>query len=542
MTTLAATADAAFLMSIVKPIVFLGVVGAWGWAWSKCDKDAEFFYLKRRLINVGLLLVGVAGLSAMLLIPYFILGVLAGVLLLAGSLVGYAFYRNTKVPKDQLWSLSLDSFQKKAANYRKSQQQKAANTRFKTPKGQVLEVPVGEDPDVAPHKAVADALDFAFPRGAEAVEIVIEGNAAQFVAKVDGIRYAQPAPDPQLAILIVDYIKKISGLDLEDRRRKQTGKIVAASEEHGDHTLGITTSGSTRALSLTLDIDPEQRSTLPISMLGMLPNQLAYLQKLLKENKGAVLLGGDRHQGVPTTRYAMLQDIDPYTNSVVTFEEQIQTELEGVEHHRIDVGMPANEFNQKLGTIIRADPNVLMLSRIADADSCKLLAKSAHEMRFIVPMPQGDTTSALKTWVKSVGDPKLAADALVCVIAQRLVRRLCTTCRIPYTPEPSAVKKLNLPPDKVGTLYRASGRVMVKDKEEPCPDCRGLAYRGRVGVFEVMPLDDTARTFIAKQQWDQLQTYMRKQGMIYLQEAALAKVVEGITDIKEVQRALKKDE
>jgi type II secretory ATPase GspE/PulE/Tfp pilus assembly ATPase PilB-like protein len=281
---------------------------------------------------------------------------------------------------------------------------------------------------------------------------------------------------------------------------------------------------------------------LPLNLLGMLPNQIAYVQQLLKENKGVVLLGGDRHQGVPATRYALLQDIDPYTNSVVTIEEQVQTELEGVEHHRIEIGMPANEFNQKLGQIIRADPNVLMLSRIADGESCKLIARSAHEMRFLVPMPQGDTMAVLKTWVKVVGEPKLAADALVCVMAQRLVRRLCTTCRIPYTPDPSAVKKLNLPPDRVGTLYKASGRVLVKDKEEPCPDCRGLAYRGRLGVFEVMPLDDNARGYIAKQQWDPLQTYMRKQGMIYLQEAALAKVVEGITDIKEVQRALKKEE
>lgn len=126
------------------------------------------------------------------------------------------------------------------------------------------------------------------------------------------------------------------------------------------------------------------------------------------------------------------------------------------------------------------------------------------------------------------------------VIAQKLMRRLCHTCRVAYTPDPAALKKLNLPGgDKINKLYRASGKVQVKDKEEPCPNCHGLGYRGRTGVFEVMPIDDDARSYIRKGEADALRLHLRKQKMQYLQEAALAKVVSGVTDIKEVTRAMK---
>ncbi|MEL7087583.1 MAG: hypothetical protein AAGL98_03945, partial [Planctomycetota bacterium] len=183
-------------------------------------------------------------------------------------------------------------------------------------------------------------------------------------------------------------------------------------------------------------------------------------------------------------------------------------------------------------------PSVIMVSKLADDQSAKLLAPMADEIREYVPVDQPDTLSALKSWIKMVGDPQEVAPHLGAVLAQRLVRRLCHTCRVPYTPDPAAMKKLNLPADKVGELFRASGKVMVKDKEIVCPDCLGLGYRGRVGVFEVMLIDDHAAKYLAANELDSLRLHLRKNKMLYLQEAALTKVVDGTTDIKEVTRVM----
>ena len=141
-------------------------------------------------------------------------------------------------------------------------------------------------------------------------------------------------------------------------------------------------------------------------------------------------------------------------------------------------------------------------------------------------------------WADKIIGQQKAAAAIGAVMTQRLVRRLCVTCRVPFKPDPAVLRKLNLPPEKVSTLYKNSGQVLVKDKPAVCPDCLGLGFKGRVGVFEMMAFDEQARTFMAAGQYDQLRAHLRKQKVLWLQEAALAKAVEGVTSIGEITRVM----
>jgi type II secretory ATPase GspE/PulE/Tfp pilus assembly ATPase PilB-like protein len=209
-----------------------------------------------------------------------------------------------------------------------------------------------------------------------------------------------------------------------------------------------------------------------------------------------------------------------------------------VDHNTVVRGKPAGEFNEKLGQLLRSDPQVAMVSKVADAHTARLLAEAGEETRAYVPLEQPDTLSALRQWIELVGDPPIAAEHLGAVVSQRLMRRLCPTCRVPYSPDPAALQKLNLPAERVGELFRSSGKVMAKDKEILCPECHGLGYRGRVAIFEVMFIDAAAAKYIAADELDSLRLHLRKQKMLYLQEAALAKVVDGVTDIKEVTRVM----
>jgi type II secretory ATPase GspE/PulE/Tfp pilus assembly ATPase PilB-like protein len=180
----------------------------------------------------------------------------------------------------------------------------------------------------------------------------------------------------------------------------------------------------------------------------------------------------------------------------------------------------------------------MMLGRIADPQVIKAVLNSAGEMRCYGGMHQDDTFAALGAWVKLSGDPRLAVANLSAIVAQRLVRKLCPTSRIAFKPDPAALKKLNVAPDRVDKFYKQSGQVMVKNKPEPCPTCRGLGYQGRTGVFEVLVLDDTGRKLVVAGQLDQFRGHVRKQKMLWMQEAGVAKVVDGITSIVEVTRVL----
>ncbi|MEM1107914.1 MAG: ATPase, T2SS/T4P/T4SS family [Planctomycetota bacterium] len=531
-------AQSVFLMSFVKPVLFLAAVGGWAWVVTQLDKDAAFYYLKRSEFNLIQFGSAVLGFGAMLLLPIFWLGFPLGLIILAGGVAGYVVYRNGQVPEDERWSADFESFKQKRREKTEAKLQRKATLNMTDPDGKPLPIPKAGEEDLAAYMVLDKLMTFALPRNANQVDLTVDTQQAKYRVHIDGVRYPQEAPEPAEAVKLIDYIKKISGMDVEDRRRKQEAELSITVENSGSHQLHIISAGSTRGLQMQINIDGEQTANIPLAHLGFAPNQFQAIQSLLHQKGKAVLVSSGPKSGKTTTLYSLLQEHDPYTTMVVTLEEEQLLELEGVDHTLIPAGKPASEFNEKLGVIVRSDPNVLMVSKVADEQSAKTLAMSAEDTRCYIPSDQPDTLSALQAWMKQVGNPRTVGENLGAVIAQRLVRRLCHTCRVPYSPDPGALQRLNLPADQVTELFRASGKVMVKDKEIDCPDCHGLGYRGRIGVFEVMIIDDQAARYISANELDSLRLHLRKQKMLYLQEAALTKVVDGTTDIKEVTRVM----
>jgi len=531
-------AQSVFLMSFIKPVFFLLAVGGWAWVVAYLDKDAGFYYLKRSEFNLIQFAAAVLGFGAMLLIPIFWLGFPLGLLLLAGGIFGYVAYRNGQVPENEKWTADLDSFRQKRAAAAEAKMQRNATLTMTDADGKAVPIPAPGEPDLTPYMVLDELMAFALPRNATQVDLAVDTEKAKYRVHIDGIRYPQEAPEPAEAVKLIDYIKQVSGMDTEDRRKKQQAELSINVEDSGTHQLSIISAGSTRGLQMQINIDPERTSNIPIEHLGFAPNQLSAVRDLLAQKGKAVLVASAPMAGKTTTLYSLLQEHDPYTSMVVTLEEEALTELEGVDHNLIPAGKAASEFNQQLSVLIRSDPSVIMVSKLADAQTAKLLAGCADDIRCYVPLEQPDTLTALRDWIKQVGDPRLVGENLGAVFAQRLMRRICHTCRVPYAPDPGALKKLNLPADKVGELFRSSGKVMVKEKEILCPDCHGLGYRGRIAIFEIMLIDEQAARYIAANELDSLRLHLRKQKMLYLQEAALTKVVEGLTDIKEVTRVM----
>ncbi len=539
MTPLLASAEPVFLMSLLKPVLFVLMLIGWGWAVSNLDSDAGRFYLKRKLWNLAFLGSGVLGFGLLLLVPFFFVGFFLCLLIVGGVAGGYVYYRNNEVPPAAKWEVSLDFIRDHMATRgAKSAQEHASVVLMKKDESR-LPVPSRDNPNAEAHALMENLMDFALPRGADRIDVLVEPSKSTINVRIDGVVYPQAQTEPALAMRLVDYLKSSLSLDMEDRRKKQGGLLKVDAGDLGRHTLDITTSGSSRGLGMSLSVDPDMRTQMPLEQLGMLEPQQQKIRQLLSSVGGVVVVAAPPSQGTTTMLYSMLSEHDPYTCSVVTMEDAVTWELEGVNHMVMDESVPPEKFNDKLMAVLRADPQVLYLTRFADSRTPGHLASGTEECRIYLPIEADDTFSGLRAWVKAVGDRKLGAKSITAVISQRLVRRLCHTCRTSFVPDPAALKKLNLP-GKVEQLFRSSGKVMVKDKPQPCPDCMGLGYRGRVGVYEVMTIDDQARKYIATGESDKLRAHLRRQRMIWLQEAALAKVVEGITDIKEITRSLSK--
>ncbi|MEM1447397.1 MAG: ATPase, T2SS/T4P/T4SS family, partial [Planctomycetota bacterium] len=423
-------------MSFIKPVLFIAAVGGWAWAVAYLDKDAGFYYLKRNEFNLIQLVAAVLGFGLMLLIPIFWLGFPLGLLILAGGIAGYVVYRNGQVPENEKWTADLDSFKQKRAEKAEAKMQRNATLTMTDADGKAVPIPAPGEPDLGPYMVLDELMAFALPRNANQVDLSVDTEKAKYRVHIDGVRYPQEAPEPAEAVKLIDYIKKVSGMDLEDRRKKQESNLAIRVEGSGTHQLEIVAAGSTRGLQMQITIDNERSSNIPLEHLGFAPNQLAAVQELLQKSGKAVLVASAPQAGKTTTLYSLLQEHDPYTSMVVTLEEEVLFELEGVDHTVIPAGKATSAFNEKLGVLIRSDPSVLMVSKVADEQSAKLLAGAADTTRCYVPLEQPDTLTALRSWIKQVGNPREVGETLGAVVAQRLMRRLCHTCRVPYTPDP----------------------------------------------------------------------------------------------------------
>jgi type II secretory ATPase GspE/PulE/Tfp pilus assembly ATPase PilB-like protein len=546
MTFTLADAPAALpLLSYYKPLVLLAVLAGFAYLITKLDKDAGEFLLPRVWWNsahMGTMLLAAA---AWLLVPWnFYLGLTAALVIIGGDLAGYTLYRNAKVAPESRWTGKMDTLKRGAAEARTARAQLEATLRICRPDGTKLEVPGPDTPQGPVHARWQEVFDFALPRHADRVDLVVAGaDQTALVVHIDGVKYAQPKPDGRLAMGMIEYLKEHSGLDVADRRRRQTGDALIEAEGQGRHRLIVVAAGSTREMSLSVRIDRDKQLALPLDKIGLLPLQVQQLKPALATGKGIVLVACPQHAGMTTTLYALLHQHDPYTQSVSTLEDPIEFPIEGANQAAIEPGSDGTAVAKRVTVLMRSDPQVFMLSRITDPQVvAALTAPTTGAMRCYAGLRMNNTFSALGAWIKLVGDPQQAAAALTAIVSQRLVRKLCPTCRVGFTPDPAALKKLNLPAQGIGTLYKPSGQVMIKNKPVTCPACLGMAYRGRVGVFEVMVLDDEARELIGAGQLEPLRAHLRKNKMKLMQEAALDKVVAGVTSIAEISRALAEKE
>ncbi|MEE9212926.1 MAG: ATPase, T2SS/T4P/T4SS family, partial [Phycisphaeraceae bacterium] len=310
-------------MSIFKPIVFALVAGGWAWVVSTLDKDLEYFYLKRFMWNGIQMAAGIAAFGLWLIVPVFWLGLPAALLILVGTFVGYVAYRNHNVPPDQQWSLSMETFTRRIDAMQAAQAQKRATVTLLTADEAPIEVPSGDNPQAKGHRALEQVLDYALRRGADRIKLVTDASKAKMSVRIDGVHYPQDEIEAGVAIALMDYLKGHGGLDLAERRKKQSGMLKIDAGDLERHQLELLSSGSTRGLNLTIVIDPHQRVSVAFKQLGLLESQRQQLEPLLEQPGHMVLVSCPPEQGQTTTLYSLVQKHDPYIQGVNTLEDTV---------------------------------------------------------------------------------------------------------------------------------------------------------------------------------------------------------------------------
>lgn len=531
--------SAVFLVSFWKPLLMVPPFLAWAWLIStKLDKDAKRYHLNFMLWNSLHVAAGVAALIVMLVVPIFFVGWVAGMILLAAPILAYWHIRNQAVPEWQKFSLSGAGIAESLEARRKRRATREALIRFADGRGKDVPVPLKDDPLLPIHVLAEDLLGPAVASRASRLELIVGPSGTTILQTIDGIKYKRQPLPTESGTALIDFFKSIAKLDVQDRRRRQSG-LFHMSSTGAPIAISLATEGSSTGLRALLEFDRARRILKPFDGLGLLPSQLEGLRTLevAHERHGIVLLGAPPGQGLSTSGYSFLNRHDAYTSNIKTLEREILTEIDGVDQVQWDPNNPAVDYATNLQSILRRDPDIVMTGEIPDGETARVASQPGMTGPLIyVPQRAESIAEQVSTWVGRVGDIKQATRGLRAVVNQRLLRSLCPNCRQAYQPTAEQLKKLNLPAGKVKQLYRKTGKVQVKNKIEDCPVCGGTGYLGQTAAFEVFIVDDEARKLIGAKDLKGALAHARRNKMILLAEAALSKAIAGETSLEEVVR------
>ncbi|MFG0292865.1 MAG: ATPase, T2SS/T4P/T4SS family [Phycisphaerales bacterium JB050] len=530
------------LVSWWKPVLVVATVAAWAWVIATVyDKDAARWYFKRQAWNVAHMFAAIGAIAVVLVAPLsFFITFPIMIVILVADLGIYAFLRNrdSRVPAKHRWSMDFKKMAEKRAAKKSSKTAKGVMMAFESPTG-VVPSPEPETPQYAVRVAAESLLNATIElRGSQLDITPIRKDAYGATCLVDGLRTPIEQIPAQQAVAIIDFFKVAAGLDTEDRRRKLSGTMKFGVGSTANTDARVTTKGTSSGLTLSVLISPEAQVQRRIDELGMLPNQLEELRKIVEDGTGVVLLAAPPDNGRTSTMYAMVRAHDAYTSNVQTIEIEPQAPIEGIRLNHFDPQEDGAEFSTLVRSILRRDPDVVAVAELPDDETAKTIARADHEhTRTYVSMRADSALAAIQMFCRAVGDQELAAKALRGVVAHRMLRRLSENAKIPFQPTPEMLKKLGLPAE-VKTLYRTEGKVLIKDKLEPDPVSGGTGYFGQVGAFAVHYLDDEARKLIAANDMTGLRALFRQRKQPSINTAAMQLVVKGDTSVEEVLRVL----
>ncbi|HVS70430.1 MAG TPA: ATPase, T2SS/T4P/T4SS family [Phycisphaerae bacterium] len=405
---------------------------------------------------------------------------------------------------------------------------------------QQFPLPRADDPLAAGLAAGDQLMTAALNRRAELVELAPTDAGYSCMMITDGFPSPQPAQTRQTGESAVQFFKTLAGLSLEERRKPQIGLFKTRDPEGASTTWTVRTSGSTAGERVSLSANEKSQWEFKLETIGLSTDQLAQLKTLTSDTKGVVVVATPKGHGRTSTLYALVRGHDAFTNSIYMFESNPQADIEGVSSVKFE---PTGDtsYAKMLGSIILKDPTILMAADVNDAAAADQVVRFAAEGRVYVGLSAVDSFAGLERWLSMATDREQAVDTIRAVVAERLVRMLCPTCKVPYQADESTLKRLNLPIGKNIQAFKANTGPILDKKGNKimCPDCGGVGFRGRTGIFEVLIVNDEMRKALAANaNVTQLKAIARKHNMILLVEHGIRKFAAGITAINEVTRVV----
>ncbi|MFL3006156.1 MAG: GspE/PulE family protein [Candidatus Neomarinimicrobiota bacterium] len=350
--------------------------------------------------------------------------------------------------------------------------------------------------------------------------------------RIDGV--LQTIMTPPVASLsgLVTRIKILSNLNIAEKRLPQDGRFSIKAPGK-DIDIRVSILPTVYGEKIVMRLLDKTGFDFNLTSLGFPKQNLGTFKKVIKQPYGMVVVSGPTGSGKSTSLYAALKEIKSERTNITTVEDPVEYQLDGVNQVQVfeDIGLT---FGSTLRSILRQDPDVLLIGEIRDGETADIAVKFALTGHLVFSTVHANDAPGTITRLLDIGiAPFLVGSCLNLVMAQRLVRRLCNNCKEEYTPTKEELGLVGLDPSKVpGKLYKAKG----------CAECRNTGYKGRLAIFEMIPMARDLRKLVFENaNEDEIRQASLNNGMETLREAGLARVLDGTTSIEEVLRSTVED-
>jgi type IV pilus assembly protein PilB len=383
-------------------------------------------------------------------------------------------------------------------------------------------------------RLVNQILSTAAAAGASDVHIEPHEMSLQVRQRVDGLLQEVLTIPKHLKDATISRLKIISGMDIAERRKPQDGRSRLKFEGNRID-LRVSTLPTQFGEKVVIRLLNSARAIMPLRGLGFSPDNLRLMEGFLSQPQGMILVTGPTGSGKTSSLYAALNSIKSSTNNIVTLEDPIEFQLPGVNQMQINAKAGVT-FAAGLRSILRQDPNVILVGEIRDRETAEIALQAAQTGHLLLSTLHTNDAASTITRLFDLGiQPFLAASSLIGITAQRLVRRPCAACAVLERPSADSVEKIG-----GAARLRADGKWMVG---KGCEKCGGSGTKGRMAIHEVLFVNDEMRELISARESDHaIRKAARRAGMRTLLEDGIEKAAQGLTTIDEVLRVVSHDE
>ena len=363
-----------------------------------------------------------------------------------------------------------------------------------------------------------------------ASDIHIETYEKRLVVRfrVDGVLREIVQPKRALAPLLISRIKVMAKLDIAEKRVPQDGRIALRIGGR-EVDVRVSTMPSSHGERIVMRLLDKQAGRLNVRQLAMAPADLNNLLSAIQRPHGIILVTGPTGSGKTTTLYASLSELNDTSRNILTVEDPIEYSLAGVGQTQVNTKVEMT-FAKGLRAILRQDPDVVMIGEIRDVETVEIAIQASLTGHMVLSTLHTNTAVGAVTRLQDMGvEPFLLSSSLVCVLAQRLVRVLCEDCKQATIADDSECELLAADKQNPPTIFHPKG----------CDACNQLGYKGRQGIYEVVPIDEKMKTLIHDKAGEQeLEAHARTQSTS-IQQDGIRKVLQGTTTIEELLRVAK---